>query len=89
MGTVTDIKQKSLTVAELIAELQRLDPNKQIMFSAVSGDYWQTRLAYRFIPNNIEEMSVHWDEYHDEFAINDPYDEDEDDDFDSTVYVFN
>jgi hypothetical protein len=58
MATVTEIKGKSLTVGELIEQLQALDPDKQIMFSAASADQWQTRLAYRFIPDNVELMPV-------------------------------
>ena len=59
------------------------------MFSAASGDYWQTRLAYRFIPQNVEEMPVRWSEYHGEFAVADPYEDDDEGDIDTTVYVFN
>jgi hypothetical protein len=88
MATITEIRGKSLTVGELIQQLQTLDPDKQIMFSAASGDYWQTRLAYRFIADNVELMPVTWSHYHGEFAINsDPEDDDDDDYGDGVVYV--
>ena len=89
MGTVTDIKGKSLTVGELIEQLQTLDPEKQIMFSAASADHWGTRIAYRFISDNVELMPVTWSHYHGEFAIATDPEEDDDDYGDGTVYVFN
>jgi len=87
MSTATDTQRKTLTVGELINELSKLDPNKPILFSAASADYWQTRLAYRFINNNVHEMNIKWDEYHGEYSVHDP-EEDDDYDYDGTVYVF-
>ena len=83
-----EANKATLTVRELIDALYALpDLDKPILFSAASADYWQTRLGYRFIENNVHEMIAKWDDYHDEYQIRDP-EEDDDGDFDGTVYVF-
>jgi len=85
---LTEANRATLTVRELIDQLYALpELDKPILFSAPSRDYWQTRLAYRFIADNVSEIEVKWDDYHGEYAISDP--EDDDDDYgDGTVYVF-
>ena len=80
-----DLKRKldnGLTVAELIDELQSMDPNARVVFTYPSGDYWRSELA-RVVEtvDEAETRDVRWSEYHRELEYK-PRDDDEDDERD-------
>ena len=55
-------RQQSMTVGELIEQLQEFDSNMPVKFSYDYGDYWHTEVA----PNiqNVETRYIKYSSYH-------------------------
>jgi hypothetical protein len=50
--------ERGLTVEELIAELQGLDPKAKVVFHHASGDYWGTQVATPV--RSVDMTDVEW-----------------------------
>lgn len=59
----------AITVAELIAQLQELDPQASVVIAYPSGDYWRTTLARAVRSDQVNDGLVEWRSYHDSWAI--------------------
>lgn len=66
----------SITVAELIAELEQYNPNTKVVFSYNYGDHWNTEIAGTIGPYETEEVKVKWSGYHRKFKVIDEESED-------------
>jgi hypothetical protein len=51
-----------MTVAELIEELQLMDPCARVVFAYTSNDYWRTQVAR--VVKTVDETTLGWSEYH-------------------------
>ena len=58
-----------MKVHELIAALQNLDPDMEVMYEHPSHDYWRTVLASEI--SRVEENTVRYAEYHRQFVLAD------------------
>lgn len=54
----------AITVAELIAQLQELDPQASVVIAYPAGDYWKTTLAAAVRPDSVAKGLVCWSAYH-------------------------
>lgn len=54
--------RSGLTVAELIEELEQMDPNLRVVFAYTSSDHWGTQVAR--VVTTVDETSLAWNEYH-------------------------
>ena len=67
-----------MTVAELIEELQYLDPNLEVKISYNYGDYWHTMVAKDI--RCVEDAFIEYSDYHRMDKVVESEDEDEDSD---------
>lgn len=51
-----------MTVEELIAELQMMDPNAEVHFAYNYGDHWRTQVAPKV--DSVELGNVKYSDYH-------------------------
>lgn len=58
---------KSMTVAELIEELESMDPDAKVMFAYQSGDHWRTVVCEPV--ESVDEEEVKWSEYHRKYEL--------------------
>lgn len=66
-----------MLVKELIAALETMPPELEVMFTYNSGDYWRTQIASSI--NQLDTGYVVWSRYHDMHKVIDLDDDDEDD----------
>lgn len=66
---MADRKPRTMTVKELIEELQDLDPNALVLTQAPSGDYWGNTLALQI--EQVDLLEIGWSEYHRAWRIGD------------------
>lgn len=59
----------AITVAELIAQLQELDPQASVVIAHPSGDYWKTILAAAVRPHGVAKGLVCWSAYHESWIV--------------------
>ena len=59
----------AITVAELIAQLQELDPQASVVIAYPSGDYWRTTLARAVRNGQVADGLVKWSGYHDGWQV--------------------
>jgi len=59
----------AITVAELIAQLQELDPQASVVIAYPSGDYWRTVLARAVRGDQVHDGLVEWSGYHESWQI--------------------
>jgi hypothetical protein len=55
-------KPNSITVRELIEQLENFDPETQVLFAYNYGDYWRTEVAEEI--REVEMISVEYSDYH-------------------------
>lgn len=58
---------ESLTVRELIEQLQAFPPDMPVVLSASARDYWRTTLALSV--SEVSEAEVTYSGYHEEFTV--------------------
>jgi hypothetical protein len=56
------VKQKIMTVAQLIEILQEMNQDDEVAFGYPSGDYWRTTIAKQI--TSVEEAATIYSEYH-------------------------
>jgi hypothetical protein len=54
--------RKGMTVAELIEELQAMDPHARVVFAYTANDYWSTKVARAV--RTVDEATLSWSAYH-------------------------
>lgn len=64
-----------MLVSELIAKLQKMPQDAEVMFQYNYGDYWRTNVAATV--EEVEELPVAWSEYHRMHKVIDEYDREE------------
>ena len=75
-----DRLESAVTVRDLIAELEGMDPDARVVMKTESGDYWRTVLAVPVTgaePLNGVESFVSWTEYHRELALRERKEDDD------------
>jgi hypothetical protein len=60
-------RSPTMTVRDLIIELQRQVPDREVRFEFPAHDYWRTNLACEVV--QVESTIVQYDGYHDQFRI--------------------
>jgi hypothetical protein len=56
-----------MTVEDMIAQLQALDPKAKVVFHYTSADHWGTQIADPV--REISEAKVEWSSYHNTFKV--------------------
>ena len=64
-----------MKVSELIARLQNLDPDMEVMFEHPAHDHWRTVLASEV--SQVSENTVRYAEYHRQHVLAEGRDDDE------------
>lgn len=59
----------SLTVGELIEQLQNFDEDLPVVFSYTYGDHWSTIVLGEI--GQVEEEVADWSDYHEQFCLRD------------------
>jgi len=57
-----------MTVKDLIAKLEGMDPDLEVRFAYCYGDHWNTEVADEV--EEVEEGEVSWSAYHQTYRVN-------------------